>query len=195
MDLTDAAVQLLESRTGERVSSPKQCFERLYTELHGRARQIVRARHRLDPISPTSLVHDAFLRLEASEDLDINDDQHFLSLASLVMRRMIIDRARSIRSQRHGSGNVHEPIRSDQIELNRDPDELIAIDQALDRVAMTKPRAAQVGELLVFVGIGVQETAALLNVSRKTIKRDIDELAVELHLLGYGTQETTVELT
>lgn len=195
MDLSDAAVQLLESRTGQRVSSPKQLFDRLYTELHARARQIVRARHRLDPTSPTSLVHNAFLRLEASENLDINDDQHFLSLASLVMRRMIIDRARSIRSQRHGNGSTHEPIRSDHIELNRDPDELIAIDQALDRIAINKPRAAQVGELLVFVGVGVQETAALLNVSRKTIKRDIDELAVELHVLGYGKQETTVKFT
>jgi RNA polymerase sigma factor (TIGR02999 family) len=195
MDLSDAAVQLLESRTGQRVSSPKQLFDRLYAELHARARRIVRARHRLDPKSPTSLVHDAFLRLEASESFDITDDQHFLTLASMVMRRMIIDRARSIRSERHGSGNIHEPIRSDHVELNRDPDELIAIDQALDCIAVKKPRAAQVGELLVFVGIGVQETAALLNVSRKTIKRDIDELAVELHLLGYGKQGTTVEFT
>jgi len=113
----------------------------------------------------------------------------------MVMRRIIIDQARSIRSERHGSGNVHEPIRSDHVELNRDPDELIAIDQALDVIAVKKPRAAKVGELLVFVGIGVQETAALLNVSRKTIKRDIDELAIELHSLGYGQQETTVELT
>jgi RNA polymerase sigma factor (TIGR02999 family) len=195
MDLSDAAVQLLESRTGQRLSSPKQFFDRLYTQLHTRARQIIRTRHRLDPTSPTSLVHNAFLRLEASEDLDINDDQHFLSLASMVMRRMIIDRARSIRSQRHGSGTAQEPIQSDHIELNRDPEELIAIDQALDRIASKKPRAAQVGELLVFVGVGVQETAALLNVSRKTIKRDIDELAVELHLLGYGKQETTARFT
>jgi RNA polymerase sigma factor (TIGR02999 family) len=133
--------------------------------------------------------------LEGSETLDINDDQHFLTLASMVMRRIIIDRARSIRSERHGRGSVHEPIRSDHVELNRDPNELIAIDQALDVIAVKKPRAAKVGELLVFVGIGVQETAALLNVSRKTIKRDIDELAIELHSLGYGKQETTVELT
>jgi RNA polymerase sigma-70 factor, ECF subfamily len=195
MEQSDAAVQLLESRTGQRASSPKLFFDRLYRELHGRARQILRARHRLDPMSPTSLVHDAFLRLEASESFDINDDQHFLFLASMVMRRMIIDRARSIRSQRHGSGNTHEPVRSDHIQLNRDPDELIAIDQALDRIAIKKPRAAQVGELLVFAGVGVQETAALLNLSRKTIKRDIDELAVELHLLGYGKQESTVKLT
>jgi RNA polymerase sigma-70 factor (ECF subfamily) len=195
MELSDAAVQLLESRTGQRVSSPKELFDRLYTQLHARARQIIRTRHRLDPTSPTSLVHDAFLRLEVSEDLDINDDQHFLSLASMVMRRLVIDRARSIRSERHGSGNTHEPIRPDNSELKRDPDELIAIDQALDRIAGKKPRAAQVGELLVFVGTGVQETAALLNVSRKTIKRDIDELAVELHLLGYGKHETTVKFT
>jgi len=195
MELSDPAVQLLESRTGQRVSSPKQLFDRLYTELHARARRMIRARHRLDPQSPTSLVHDAFLRLEASESFDINDDQHFLTLASMVMRRIIIDRARSIRSERHGSGNIHEPIRSDHVQLNRDPDELIAIDQALDLIAAKKPRAAQVGELLVFVGIGVQETAVLLNVSRKTIKRDIDELATELHLLGYGKQETTVEFT
>jgi hypothetical protein len=168
MEQSDAAVQLLESRTGQRASSPKLFFDRLYRELHGRARQILRARHRLDPMSPTSLVHDAFLRLEASESFDINDDQHFLFLASMVMRRMIIDRARSIRSQRHGSGNTHEPVRSDHIQLNRD---------------------------LVFAGVGVQETAALLNLSRKTIKRDIDELAVELHLLGYGKQESTVKLT
>jgi RNA polymerase sigma-70 factor, ECF subfamily len=193
MDQSEAALQLLESRTGQRASSPREFYDRLYTELHARARRIVRARHRLDPTSPTSLVHDAFLRLEGSESLDINDDQHFLSLASMVMRRMIIDRARSIRAQRHGNGNIHEPIRSDHIELNRDPDELIALDQALDRIAMKKPRAARVGELLVFVGVGVQETAALLNVSRKTIKRDIDELAVELHLLGYGKQEAPVK--
>jgi RNA polymerase sigma-70 factor (ECF subfamily) len=193
MELSDAAVQLLESRTGQRVSSPKELFDRLYTELHARARRIVRARSRLDPKSPTSLVHDAFLRLEASENFDINDDQHFLTLASVVMRRIIIDRARSIRSERHGNGNIHEPIRSDHLELNRDPDELIAIDQALDVIAVKKPRAARVGELLIFVGIGVQETAALLNVSRKTIKRDIDELAMDLHLLGYGKQETAVE--
>ena len=185
MNPSAAAVQLLESRTGEGTSSPKQLFDRLYTELHTRARQIVRARHRLDPISATSLVHDAFLRLRASESLDINDDQHFVALASLMMRRIIIDRARSIRSERHGSGKADEPIRGDRIELNRDPEELIAIDQALDHIAGRKPRAAQVGELLVFVGLGVKETAALLNVSQKTVQRDIDDLAIELHLLGY----------
>jgi hypothetical protein len=73
----------------------------------------------------------------------------------------------------------------DRIQLNRDPEELIAIDQALDHIAIKKPRAAQVGELLVFVGLGLKEAAALLNVSQKTVQRDIDDLAIELHLLGY----------
>ena len=192
MDPSDSAIQVLKSRMGERASSPKELFNRLYTELHAKARQIVRARHRLDPASPTSLVHEAFVRLRGSEGLEINDDSHFIALASLVMRRIVIDRARSIRSERHGSGNAHMPIRSDQIELNRDPDELIAIDQALDHVAMKKPRAAQVGELLVFAGLGVKETAALLNVNRKTIQRDIDELAIELQSLGYGKRSAAV---
>jgi RNA polymerase sigma-70 factor, ECF subfamily len=163
-------------------------FEQLYDALHARARLLVRAKHRLDPIGPTSLVHDAFLRLRRSETLNANDDSHFIALASGTMRRIIVDRARRIRAEKHGGGVELAPIGGDEIALTRDPLELIAIDQALDSLAAARPRAAQVGELLIYGALKPSEIAALLEVSTKTVQRDITELEEHLRAAGFGGQ-------
>lgn len=174
--------------------TPRQLFEELYSELRAKARIIIRGKHPADGASPTSLVHEAFLRLRRSETLNINDDCHFIALAALTMRRIIIDRAKTVRAEIHGGGFTPERLTEDQVSIKRDPEELIAIDQALDHIAERKPRAAQVGELLVFASLGVRETAALLDVSRKTVQRDIDELAAELRVLGYGNSGPTASV-
>jgi RNA polymerase sigma factor (TIGR02999 family) len=179
------------SDPGSATNCSRVFFEHLYDALHARARQLVKAKHRLDPIGPTSLVHDAFLRLRRSETLDANDENHFIALASGTMRRIIVDRARRIRAEKHGGGVDLAPISENEISLARDPVELIAIDQVLDSIAIEHPRAAQVGELLIYGTLRPSEIAAILDVSTKTVQRDMAELEEHLRAAGYGRKRNS----
>lgn len=164
-------------------------FEDLYQALHSRAKALLRSKHKLDPTGPTSLVHDAFLRLERAEGLRFVDEQHFIAVASRVMRRLVIDRARAMRSEAHGGHlQVVELDAAPEIGLNRDPHELLAIDGALERVRQQHERAARVGELMIFGGLNVAEVAALLAITRRTIHRDIEILRGEMQGLGHGPE-------
>jgi RNA polymerase sigma factor (TIGR02999 family) len=144
----------------------------VYDELRRMARRHLRRERTGHTIAPTTLVHEAFLRLKDIRGIDWKDRAHFFAMAARVMRRVLIDQARARRSRKRAGGAIRVTFDDNQL-LAGDVDErLIALNDALQALAEKDPRLSQVVELRYFGGLTVDETAAVLDVSADTVSRD-----------------------
>jgi RNA polymerase sigma factor (TIGR02999 family) len=146
--------------------------------LHGIAARHMRGERPGHTLQPTALVHEAFLRLVGG-DASFDDRAHFLRAASRVMRRVLVDHARARDAAKRGAGGGLRVTLDESIAASAGHDgdddrvvELLALDDALARLAAAEPRWAQVVELRVFGGLEVTEVARALGVSTPTVKRD-----------------------
>jgi len=151
-------------------------FEELVPVVHDHLRRLARrqmAGERPDHIlQPTALVNEAYLRLVDTRRVRWQDRAHFFAMASRVMRRVLIDVARAQRNQKRGGG-FQRIILDPKLPAGRDaPEDLIAIDEALQALNKKYERKSQVVELRFFGGLSVEETAEVLNVSVDTVMRD-----------------------
>jgi RNA polymerase sigma factor (TIGR02999 family) len=147
----------------------------VYAELRKLAASYMRRERREHTLAPTGLVHEAYLRLCGSADIDWQSRGHFLAVFAQQMRRVLVDHARSVRSAKRGAG-VHKQSLTgvDPGDLRVESVDLLAVNEALDRLAALDPRAAQVVELRYFGGLTEREAAEALQVSTATVKRDWD---------------------
>jgi RNA polymerase sigma factor (TIGR02999 family) len=145
----------------------------LYSELRRLAARAL-ARERPDhTLQPTALVHEAFLRLHGGRPASCRDRLHFLTLAARLMRRILVDHARSQKATRGGAGAVKLPLdRIEEMAAGASPVELLALDSALSELAAADARKARVVELRFFGGLSVEETAEVLGVSLPTVILD-----------------------
>ena len=162
---------LLQLRAGDRGVMP-QLVELIYHELRLIARARLQAEKPNHSLTPTALVHEAYLRLASARELQINDRAHFMAVAAQAMRRVLVDHARSRLAACRGGGAI--PIRCDEMDLlaPEAEDQILALDEALDRLAKLNPRQAQVVELRYFAGLTEDEVASALGVNRRTVNRD-----------------------
>lgn len=125
-------------------------------------------------LQPTALVHEAFVRLVGSDTGQEWDSRgHFFAAAAEAMRRILIDNARKRNSAKRGGGNVRHELRDDNAVIDTDDsDTLLALDEALNRLAKTEPEMARMVELRYFTGLTIEETAKVLGVSPRTTKRN-----------------------
>lgn len=147
----------------------------LYDELRLLARRELRRERSGHTLQPTSLVHEAYLRLAGGAVAEADDRAHFVAVAARVMRRVLVDHARARRRRKRG-GDQPARVRVSLSELPAAHDaeqaDLIALDQALDRLGAAEPRKARVVELLYFGGLTAKEAGRLLHVTARTIERD-----------------------
>jgi RNA polymerase sigma factor (TIGR02999 family) len=123
-------------------------------------------------LQPTALVNEAYLRLIDVQRIDWQDRAHFLAMCARLMRRVLIDHARSKGYQKRGAGAVTVTFDEFQVPgVEPDPD-VLALDDALDALGSADDRKARVVELRFFGGLSVEETAAVLKISSETVKRD-----------------------
>jgi RNA polymerase sigma factor (TIGR02999 family) len=144
----------------------------VYRELHLRARRCM-ARERVQrSLQTTALIHEAYLRLAGSSPVDWQSRGHFFAIASRLMRRILVDRARARRAQKRGG--VARPLSFDEaLEVGRPPDrDLVSLDDALAALGRLDERKARVVEMRFFGGLSVEETADVLRVSPQTVLRD-----------------------
>jgi len=144
----------------------------LYNELrrlaHGHLRR-ERTGHTLDT---TALVHEAWLRMSAAYSLPDAESTRFLAVASTTMRRVLIDHARRVRSEKRGGDVVREPLEAADLFLTASQAaELVSLDDALERLTSADPRAGEVVVMRFFGGLTETETAAAMNISPKTVQR------------------------
>lgn len=151
-------------------------FDRLLPLVHDDLRQIAgRLLRREAPghtLQPTDLVHEAYLRLAGSAPPDWRTRAHFLGIAARVMRQLLVDHARRRRAAKRGAGV--SPVRITNAEVGADLsfDELLALDDALERLGTLDPRLQQVVERRFFGGLSEAEVAESLGVTPRTVQRD-----------------------
>jgi RNA polymerase sigma factor (TIGR02999 family) len=149
-----------------------QLYELVYAELRRLAHHYMSRENPGHTMQTTALVHEAYLRLANTKDLDWKDRAHFFAVSANVMRRILIDGARARRADRRGGDEF--PVALDEapeVAQKSDP-ELIALDDALIELANVNERQSQVVELRYFGGLSVEETAEALKVSPDTVMRD-----------------------
>jgi RNA polymerase sigma factor (TIGR02999 family) len=150
----------------------------VYEQLHRMARRYMRSERSGHTLQATALVNEAFLRLVDSRDVDWTDRAHFFAVCARVMRRILVDAARSRGALKRG-GQAHRAEHSGPIDLDDLPTrgaemsaQLCALDEALNALATIDPRRAQVVELRFFGGLTVDETGHVLDISPQTVMRD-----------------------
>jgi RNA polymerase sigma factor (TIGR02999 family) len=122
-------------------------------------------------LQPTALVHEVWLRLVGSENPTFENRAHFFAAAAEAMRHLLIDNARRKLACRHGGGLQRVHIENVDIAAPADEDHLLALNEALDKLAARSPVEAQVVKLRFFVGMTVAESAEVLGLSERTVKQ------------------------
>ena len=143
----------------------------VYDELHKLAAHYLRLERRGHTLQPTALVHEAYLRLSGLREMRLQNRTHFYGASAQVMRRVLVDHARRRNAGKRAGverADLPEGALDTPIDLRLD---LMALDQALDKLASFAPDKAKVVELRYFGGLSVDETAEFMNVSPKTVKR------------------------
>lgn len=144
----------------------------LYAELRRIAAAQMSRFSRSSTLQPTALVHEAWLRLTASDRAQWRDQSHFVAAATAAMRHILIDRARRRRTAKHGGGQSRVDLGQMELRLIVADDEgLLALDAALRKFAERHPEAAVLVELQCFGGLDVAEAARVLRVPRSTAYR------------------------
>lgn len=144
----------------------------VYAELRRLAGSYLRREIPGHTLEPTALVHEAYLRLVDSSLPDWRSRAHFYGVAAHLMRQILVDHARERDAAKRGGRAVHLSFDEDlALSPEREPD-LVALDDALERLAACSPRKAQVVELRFFGGLSEEEIAELLKVSAVTVRRD-----------------------
>jgi len=150
--------------------------EALYHLVYDRLKQLARQRLRgasTPTLDVTALVHEVYLRLADASGLEWQDRQHFFATAARAMRQIIVDHARRRRASKRGGqwvattlGDQHGAAHGIAL------DQVLAIDQALERLGAVSPRMVRVVELCFFAGLTTEEAAAALGVTSRTVKRE-----------------------
>lgn len=144
----------------------------LYRDLKALARRQRRRTGAPDTINTTALVHEAYLKL-ASANGEYADRQHFFRVAAQAMRQVLIDYATRQTAAKRGGGSRAVTLEAEsEIGLLHTAEHVLAIDEALKRLAKLSPRQVQIVELRYFAGFSISETAGIMNLSDATVSRD-----------------------
>ena len=162
---------LTELRSG-RHGAIDQLVPMLYNELRAIAHRQLALRAPGGTLSTTALVHEAYLKLVDQSHADWRDRAHFLAVASLAMRHVLVDRAKARSAQKRGGDRKRITLDDAHIAVDDQPDALLQLDEAMNRLAQLQPRLARVVECRFFGGLTEEEIAEALGVTVRTVQRD-----------------------
>jgi len=144
----------------------------VHSELRRLAGRYLRHEPRNGTLQPTALVHDAFIRLVQQNKVSFQNRAQFYGLCATIMRNILVERARARKAAKRSGGWYRISIsKADRIDTKPDLD-VVAVDEALNKLATIRPRAAQIVELRFFAGLTVEETGEALRISRATVERE-----------------------
>jgi RNA polymerase sigma factor (TIGR02999 family) len=164
--------QLLRAWSGGNQDALAELLPLVEAELRRLAKTYMARERRGHTLQVTALVNETFMRLIDTRNVAWNDRAHFLGIAARLMRRVLIDHARSRGMKKRGAGAYMLPLEDDMIVSPSPEVDLIALDAALNALAAIDERKSRVIEMRFFGGMTVEETAAALHVSTDTVKRD-----------------------
>jgi RNA polymerase sigma factor (TIGR02999 family) len=151
-------------------------FDRLVPVVHAELRRIAHRHMRHErgdhTLQATALVNEAFLKLIDARQIHYQDRAHFFALSSRLMRQVLVDWARARGYQKRGGGAANVTLDERRVGVVERPADFVALDEALNSLAEIDPRKSQVVEMRFFGGLSIEETAAALGISERTVKRD-----------------------
>jgi len=150
----------------------RQVFEALYAELRRVAGYQMRRERVNHTLQPTALVNEAYLRLIGGKSITWESRAHFLNAAGQIMRRILIDHARAVQSAKRPGARQRVEFDDAMPVVVTEPETVLAVDAALGKLERLDARQARIVELRYFAGLSVEETAKVVGVSEKTVKRD-----------------------
>jgi RNA polymerase sigma factor (TIGR02999 family) len=153
----------------------------VYDELRKQAANYLRRERPGHTLQTTALIHEAYLRLVDQRNVHWQNRAHFFGIAAQLMRRILVDHARSRGRSKRGGSQIRVSL-DEKLAFTRGRDlDLVALDEALTRLAGLDPQQSRIVELRFFSGLSVEETAAVLGISPATVKRDWSVAKAWLH--------------
>jgi RNA polymerase sigma factor (TIGR02999 family) len=162
---------LQQIRHGDRAAE-SDLIPLIYNQLQAIARRQMANERPDHSLQATILVHEAFLRLVGNSQIDFGNRAHFFALASRVMRRMLVDHARAANAQKRPGPRQKVELDSALVFVEAQAADVVALDQALERLAAWDARQCRVVEMHFFGGLGFEEIGEVLSISTRTAKRD-----------------------
>lgn len=145
----------------------------IYNELHRQAAAYLRRERPNHTLQTTALVHEAYLKLIDQKQVEWKSRGHFFALAAQAMRRILVDHAKSRHREKRGGPNENVPLEDELLAVAEETNiDVIALDEALSRLAKFDPQQERIVEMRYFAGLSLDETAAAIGISRATAARD-----------------------
>ncbi|HTU23001.1 MAG TPA: ECF-type sigma factor [Gemmataceae bacterium] len=168
------ATRLLSAIQNGDPGAASQLLPLVYDELRRLAAQKLACENPGQTLQPTELVHEAYLRLVGGEELPgtWQGRGHFFAAAAESMRRILVERARRKRRQKRGAGRTRQELDPDQVAAPEVSEDLLALDEALTKLASSEPRVAQLVQLRYFGGLTIKQAAEVLDISTRTANAD-----------------------
>jgi RNA polymerase sigma-70 factor, ECF subfamily len=150
----------------------EQLMPLVYEELRRMARNYMRRQPSGHTFQTTDLIHEAYLKIAGGEERNWQSRNHFFGVAAKAMRHILVDYARSKSNQKRGGWQERVTLADNMRVTNQSPEEMVALDEALNRLGKLDDRKVRVVEMKFFAGLNVAEIAGVLKVSPETVKRD-----------------------
>ena len=171
-DTTQAVTRLLLQWTDGDAHALDQLLPLVYDELRRLAQSYLRRENLGHTLQSTALVHEAYLRLVDQRNVNWQNRSHFFGIAAQMMRRVLVDHARAHHAAKRGSGGIKVTLDEGLVAAEQRDVNVIALDEALTRLAEIDPQQTRIVELRFFAGLSIEDTAELLKISPATVKRD-----------------------
>jgi RNA polymerase sigma factor (TIGR02999 family) len=170
-DEIDVTETLARVASGEREAADR-LLPLVYDQLHRLAGSMLNREAPGNTLQPTALVHEAYLRMANQTRVDWQGKTHFFAIGAKMMRRILVDHARGKGRQKRGGEMPRIPLADDLCVTNRNQEDVLAVEDALIKLAKLDPRQAQIVELRFFGGMTVEQVAEVLQLSKRTIESE-----------------------
>ena len=167
----DTVVRIIAAMRDGDAGAMSRLHELVYDELRRLARTVRRGRAGMT-LNTTALVHEAYIKLAPSDSLDLTDKMHFMRVAARAMRQVLANSARARMAEKRGGGWSDVTLSTAVDRPVVRPEELVAMDEALERLAALDPRQAEIVDCRFFAGLTIEETAEAVGVGSATVKRE-----------------------
>ena len=164
--------ELLRNWSDGDKQAQEKLFQIVYDELHRQAARYLRNENPGLSLQTTDLIHEAYLRLINQQHVEWQNRLHFFAVAAKVMRHILVDHVRGRQAAKRGGTDIRLPLEDAMMVLSGQDLDFVALDEALNRLAQIDSQQSQIVELRFFSGLSVEETAEVMSVSERTVKRD-----------------------
>ena len=172
VEVQNEVTRILHDWSGGDANAPSRLMPFVYDELRRLARTFLARERGAHTLQPTALVHEAYLRLVDQHSVKWQNRAHFYGIAASMMRRVLIDHARAHATEKRGGAALHLSLDDVQVPLEQRAAGLLALDEALERLAQMDERKCKIVEMRFFGGMSDEEIAEVLEISTRTVLRE-----------------------